>query len=418
MQRFVLLSLLLIFWHVNKVWSQQVGQPLPVWQEGQLDIHHINTGQGNATFVILPDATTLLIDAGAINTIDWRTGKPRNLPVRPNNTRQAGEWIARYIRKTLSFQPEPVIDYAVITHFHDDHMGSPLNVTKKSAGGYVLAGITEVAEHIPIRKMLDRGWPDYGYPKSFDKDSMVANYRQFLNWQMPHNGLVTERFLAGRNDQITLLKKPTTYQGLFDVRSLAANGALWTGIEQNSQPLFPDLASLQSAQYPNENMCSIALRIRYGAFDYFSGGDLPGVLQFGEPAWHDIETPLARVVGPVDVHLLDHHGYADSQNGALLASLRPRVLVIPAWASSHPAHDVLERIYSGHIYPGERDVFVTNLLDEAKSIIGDMLPRLKSTAGHVVIRVESGGNTYRVLIIDDTNESQRVKAVHGPYQAR
>ena len=143
--------LFLLVWLSPVVHAQQVGQPLSVWQEGGLDIHHINTGQGNATFAILPDGTTLLIDAGAINTIDWRTGKPRNLPVRPNGTRQAGEWIARYIRKVLRFQKTPVIDYALITHFHDDHMGSPLNVTKRSAGGHVLAGITEVAEYIPIR---------------------------------------------------------------------------------------------------------------------------------------------------------------------------------------------------------------------------------------------------------------------------
>jgi hypothetical protein len=32
----------------SKVWSQAVTQPLPAWQEGQLDIHHINTGRGNA----------------------------------------------------------------------------------------------------------------------------------------------------------------------------------------------------------------------------------------------------------------------------------------------------------------------------------------------------------------------------------
>ena len=32
---------------------------------GTLDIHHISTGRGNATFFVLPDGTTLLVDAGA-----------------------------------------------------------------------------------------------------------------------------------------------------------------------------------------------------------------------------------------------------------------------------------------------------------------------------------------------------------------
>ncbi|MFD2933520.1 ComEC/Rec2 family competence protein [Spirosoma flavum] len=399
--------------------AQQIGKPLAVWQTGQLDIHHINTGQGNATFIVFPDGTNLLIDAGAINTIDWRTNKPRNIPVKPGNDRQAGEWIARYVRNALRFQADPVINYAIITHFHDDHMGSPLNVIKRGAGGYVLTGITEVGEHIPIRKVIDRGWPDYAYPRSFASDSMVVNYHRFLDWQINHKGLIVEQFQAGRNDQIASVKQPELRKKYpFEVRNLAVNGQIWTGDGSKTRPLFPDLTSLPATEYPNENMCSIALQIRYGNFDYFSGGDIQGVLQFGSPVWHDVETPLAKVVGPVDVQLLDHHGYADSQNGALLASLRPRVFVIPAWASSHPGRDVLERIFSEKTYTGERDVFATNLLEESKLAIGDLLPRLKSQSGHVVVRVENGGKSYRVLVLDDNDELFSVKAIHGPYQAQ
>ena len=37
---------------------------LPKWQEGYMDIHTIATGRGDATLVIMPDGTTLMIDAG------------------------------------------------------------------------------------------------------------------------------------------------------------------------------------------------------------------------------------------------------------------------------------------------------------------------------------------------------------------
>ncbi len=399
--------------------AQRVGEPIPVWQEGQLDIHHINTGQGNATFVVFPEGTTLLIDAGAINSMDWRTNKPRNIPTWPSNERQAGEWIARYIRNVLRFQRIPAIDYAVITHFHDDHMGTPLNVVKRSKGDYTLTGITEVADYVPIHKILDRGWPDYAYPKPMDADSMVVNYRRFLSWQQQHKGLVVERFQAGRADQIVSVKSASTRQkNPFEVRNLMVNGELWTGEGDKIKGLFPGLRSLKPAEYPNENMCSIALQIRYGAFDYFSGADLQGVLQFGAPAWHDVETPIAQVVGPVDVQLVDHHGYPDSQNGSLLSRLQPRVLVLPAWASSHPGRDVLERLFSDQFYKGERDVFATHLLPEAKTTIADLLPHLKSESGHIVIRVEKGGKTYHVLVLDDQSESYKVKAIYGPYSAR
>ena len=42
------------------------GKPLPVWSEGYLDIHFINTGRGECCFYILPDGTTLLVDAGEV----------------------------------------------------------------------------------------------------------------------------------------------------------------------------------------------------------------------------------------------------------------------------------------------------------------------------------------------------------------
>ncbi|RYF48121.1 MAG: MBL fold metallo-hydrolase, partial [Cytophagaceae bacterium] len=228
--------------------AQHVGKPLPVWQLGYLDIHQINTGQGNATFIVFPDGTSLLVDAGAINPIDWRTNKLRNNPVKPSTARQAGEWIARYVRNALRFQNKPVIDYAIITHFHDDHMGSPLNVAKRGVGGYVLTGITEVGEYILIRKIMDRGWPNYDYPRSLDTDSMVANYRRFLTWQIQHKALSVEQFKAGRNDQITLLNHPGKYS--LEVRNLAVNGEIWTGNENATRTLFPDLSTLKAADYP------------------------------------------------------------------------------------------------------------------------------------------------------------------------
>ncbi|RYY23860.1 MAG: hypothetical protein EOP62_19000, partial [Sphingomonadales bacterium] len=40
-----------------------VGQPLPGWRMGEIDIHQINTGRGEASFLILPDGTNLLVDA-------------------------------------------------------------------------------------------------------------------------------------------------------------------------------------------------------------------------------------------------------------------------------------------------------------------------------------------------------------------
>ena len=95
MKRFSILACLLVFGNAFITTAQQVGQPLPVWQEGYLDIHQINTGRGNSAFLILPDGTTALIDAGELDPTDPRTMSPRNTPAKPNGDRHAGEWIAR-----------------------------------------------------------------------------------------------------------------------------------------------------------------------------------------------------------------------------------------------------------------------------------------------------------------------------------
>jgi hypothetical protein len=55
---------------LRSVAQQKAGEVLESWQDGRLDIHQINTGRGNATFFILPDGTTLLIDAGELKLTD------------------------------------------------------------------------------------------------------------------------------------------------------------------------------------------------------------------------------------------------------------------------------------------------------------------------------------------------------------
>ena len=73
-----------------------VDQELAPWRPGTLDIHQISSGRGNAGLYILPDGTTLLVDAGELAK---KTLK--HTPDRPDDSRPAGEWIARYVRHAL-----------------------------------------------------------------------------------------------------------------------------------------------------------------------------------------------------------------------------------------------------------------------------------------------------------------------------
>jgi hypothetical protein len=129
-----------------------------------------------------------------------------------------------------------------------------------------------------------------------------------------------------------------------------------------------------------------------------------------------VETPVARSVGPVEVALLDHHGYLDSTNAAWLTALRPRVLISHFWNAAHLSPTVMRRIWSTRLYPGPRDVFATNMMEATKIVGGPTLDKVHAP-GHVVVRVAPGGDRYTVIRLDDADESRRVLSVHGPFDA-
>ncbi|MBZ5607474.1 MAG: MBL fold metallo-hydrolase [Acidobacteriia bacterium] len=383
--------------------SVRPGDLLPPWSPGTLDIHQIANGGGNAAFMMFPDGTTLLLDAG-------------DAELRPDGSRTAAQLIARYIRHMAGSDAR--LDYAVITHFHPDHMGAITGSEPLSThGDYRLRGITELGETLPIARLVDRGWPDYQYLPPPANDRTFANYRRFVGENTAAGRFTMIGAQAGSTSQITPVRRPDP-QLPFEVRIVAVNDRVWTGKGNETKVRFPALDSIPLREdWPNENMCSVAIRIRYGRFDYFTGGDMAGYPVPGAAAWHDEETDVARAIGPTDVQVVNHHGSLEVENPFWLATLRSRVMILPAWAATHPSPDVLKRMLSPRIYPDRRDIFVTLLRDATKAAIGERAAQVASDHGHIVVRVEPGGARYWVLVLDDAAESYRVTSVHGPYES-
>ena len=390
------------------------------WSEGYLDIHHINTGRGDVAYMIFPDGTELVFDVG-----DLGVGRLEHHPImkvtdaRPNDSKQPGEWIADYIKQARPQGKSLKIDYVAISHFHDDHYGNAETRTKLSdSGNFIRTGVTELGDIIPIDTLIDRGpYPAYDSPADLRQNygATFDNYLRYMKEKQATEGLKVEALVSGRNDQITLRNKSQDYPN-FSIRNVKANGTVWSGQgNETFDYLAPEDIVDENGRF-NENPLSLALEISYGDFDYFTGGDMTGLRGFGLKGWFDVETPVAKVVGQVDVLTLNHHGNRDATNENFLKALAPRVIVQQSWISDHPGGEVMHRMASEAIYPGSRDIFSTSMAEETKAAIGTWMTRAyTSFDGHVVIRVKPGGQAYKVYVLDDTQPGLRIKAVYGPY---
>jgi beta-lactamase superfamily II metal-dependent hydrolase len=395
---------------------------LPAWSKGYFYIHHISTGRGNSTYFVFPDGTTMLIDAGESDPKFVESVQPlKAFPPRPDGAHSAGYWIADYIRQFAPAGRPVKLDYALITHFHTDHFGTitpdkPMSRT----GAYRLAGITEVADLLPIDTLIDRAAPSYDYPVDLHKCSegsdglSLANYLSFAEYRLKH-GQAVVGLKAGALDQIKLGQAGAFPN--FHIRNIASSGIIWTGTGEETQYYIPEGAVTDC--HFDENPFSNVLTFTYGKFKYYSGGDIPGVPNDTQPWWRDVETPVSAVVGPVDVMLLDHHGNRDSTNENILRNLRPRVIVQENWLSPQPGEEVVTRMASKGLYPGPRDVFSTGMSPESRVVIGPIMDSIyKSYGGNVVVRVAPGGDQYEVYVLNDEDKRREVVKRFGPYQAK
>lgn len=385
-------------------------ESLPEWRPGVLEIHHIDTGRGNASLILGPDGTSLLIDAGEAHSAERTMA-----PARPDASRRAGEWIARYLRRQLNRIGQTDLDLMLLTHLHGDHVGEVTSSSPQSTqGNYRLTGAADVAESIRVRELIDRGWPDYNYPAP-PLDATSKNYIALAK-SMASRGTKVQKANAGSALQLALRHHASDYSS-FNARILSVNGEVWTGTSENSTATFPLIDNLPPAALPTENMCCIAMRLRYGAFSYYSGGDLTCDTDYGKYPWHDIESPVAAAAGSVSVAVANHHGYFDACGPSFVRSLRPRAWILPAWHVSHPAMSMLANLFSTELYPAERSVFAVGMTPEALLTTERFASKLSSSEGHVVLRVSPESREFTVHVVDARDELGTVVKSFGPFAA-
>ena len=377
-----------------------VGSPLPPWQEGYLDIHAINSGRGECTFFILPDGTTMLVDAG--ESYKRTPTKYPYVPARPDEQTPAHEVYANYIHHFMPRNSRGALDYVLITHYHSDHFGTEAEAYGTDPdGGYPLTGISALYNKVPARKLIDRSYPEYEsvwLPSS----SKATFYQEFVRYAVARKGLKAESFRVGDKNQFRLRHRPCKYRN-FSIFNYAASGFVWDGSQVVDAYSSPDKR--------RENGMSCCLLLSYGKFDYYTGGDAGG----NTP----VALPVARSIGrPIEAMKADHHCSYHCMKSETMSIYRPQVVVTQVFTvrDIQPDYTVVERMLSDEDYPGPKHLYFTNLGEEQRNLHKDIYERTAGMNGHVVIRVMPGGSEFYVYLLDDSDFEYRVIQVDGPFK--
>jgi len=306
------------------------------WTSGNLEIHHINIGQGDSTLIASPTGKSLLFDAGETY---W-------------NSHIDADTIGPYIQSVLGCKQ---LDYVVISHFHVDHIGYV------GYGG--LWNLVEV-QGFTVGTTLLRDYNTY----------LGSSSNTFTNWKT---------YLEGSG--LAKLHPVTAIEGTSQV-NLGGGVAFNILTVDGNGVLMPGNFSADPAP-PSENDYSIGALISYGAFDEWLGGDLDG--QFYKESgysYHDIELSVAREVGDVDVYRVHHHGSDHSNSATFVNQLNPEVSIISVGSANtygHPRQIVM------NLLNATNDVYLTERGDSTVNIGAAVV------AGNVIVKT-SNGNTYTV----------------------
>ena len=370
--------------------GDEVGRAYPGWNPGELDIHFIHTGTSENTFLIFPDGTTMLLDCGHVKV--RRPGYAEALPPRPSGDRRAGEWVRRYIERLI---PQREIDYLMVSHWHSDH----------------IAGIPDVAEGFRFLNFFDHQYPDVG---KYRRDVDAEDFDVLQRWipSAVAGGMRREPFKVGASGQIRLLHdEGSRYSKMFEVRNLAANGVVWDG-GKGVRDIIGEHVKRTGEKRIHENSLSSAIRIRYGDFTYFTGGDIEGTFTGADGRKVSYEAAVGEVAGRVEVCKTNHHAYYKSMCADFVRHVRPKLYLSSTWSPNQINDETLANMTSRELYPGGRTIAFGQVPAFKRLAYADRgFLRDAAPEGHAVVKVAPGGFWYRLYTLSAQDESMRIAGI-------
>ena len=267
--------------------------------EGVLTIYAIDVEGGQATLLVGPGKTSMLVDTG------WPG----------NNGRDADR-----IQAAMKDAGITKIDHVLITHFHVDHVG----------------GVPNLVQKVKVGEFLDHGE---------DRELSSDTKRDYAAYLKAIEG--TPRRIVKPGDRINI-------PGLITLVITADGKNIKSAPGTTSRPNQYCANEPTAEDDPTENARSAGVLVTYGVFRFLDLGDLTKQKEL------DLvcpDNPLPKI----DVYLVNHHGFNLSNTKAFVDAIHPRVAIMDngahkagspeAWQTVHESPG-LEDLYMVHTAEG------------------------------------------------------------------